>query len=293
MPLANCIATQAWPDVEGSDKIVAAALKPHAALAVPALTGFVASGPPRNRARAARALALLGPAASAALPALLDLARSSNEEESSAAFAAMRSIGAEKNPGALAFLATVARDDLFAHRRRDALLALSGARRPLDFDDGTDDPFNILAAALDDPDDNVRRAALDALLHLGPDAARKLGAQLDENKSAPQNLCTLLVLSSVKAAPDQSISRASVFAQSSHTPAERVEAAAILSAYADSQPAALLPLLRLLAGDDEMCERAAAQALRSNLSKARNALQSLRAHADPRLRLRVIGLLEE
>lgn len=292
--LTNSVATQAWPEIEGVDKIVATALSPHAALAVPALSGFVASGPPGTRARAARALALLGPAASGALPALLELARASDEEESSAAFGAMRAIGAEKNPGALAFLAAVIRDDLFARRRRDALLALSGARRALDVDDGTADPFDILAGALEDPDENVRRAARDALLNLGAEAARKVGALIDENKSAPRSLCALAVAASVKAAPEQTIFRSAVFAQSGHKPEERAEAAAILGAYADARPAALVPLLRLLAGDDEICERAAARALRPCLNHStRAALQAVRAHADPRVRLRVIKLLEE
>lgn len=269
-----------WPDEPGFTKALAIVLKPHAAQAVPALAGFLQTGAPALRARAARTLSLLGSAAHDALPALIEVSKSANAEEAAAAFDAVCAIGAGRDADAVMYLTGVIREGLFADWRRRAVQALGRSQRGLD--PGSPDPVDALIAALADPDNAVCRAAAEALIQRGEQAAQRVVEALDPLS----NPWALAVPAAYKAAPERTVPPAIQMSRPGQNAAVRKAAVGILGCYAGIQPRARDTLVVLAVDDDAAIRDAACKALRPHAVAAYSQLEALNGNPDPIVRLR-------
>ena len=283
-PLARTVAEDAWPDDPEFPKTLVRALRPHAAVAVPALTGYIRSGSPEIRVRSAKALGLLGAAAAEALPALVELAQSADEAEAHAAYDALRLIGPEKDPEAIPFLAGVIRGELFASRRKWAVWALGQSRPALDA--GIPECAGALAAALYDGDDSVCRAAYDALLEIGEPAVPILTATVSADRSA-RSYWPLCVLAALKADANLTVPRLFEFTLPGNPASRRAAAAERLGGYATMQtrhPGVAPALVRLLRTGDAASAHAAMRALKPLAAEVRPAVERLLFDRDPAVR---------
>ncbi len=283
-PLARTAAEDAWPDDPEFPKALVRALRPHAAVAVPALTGYIRSGSPEIRVRSAKALGLLGAAAAEALPALVELAQSADEAEAHAAYDALRLIGPEKDPEAIPFLAGVIRGELFASRRKWAVWALGQSRPALDA--GIPERAGALAAALYDGDDSVCRAAYDALLEIGEPAVPILTATVSTDRSA-RSYWPLCVLAALKADANLTVPRLFEFTLPGNSASTRTMGAERLGGYATMQPChpGVAPaLMRLLRTGDAASAHAAMRALKPLAAEVRPAVERLLFDRDPAVR---------
>lgn len=283
-PLARTAAEDAWPDDTEFPRTLVRALRPHAAVAVPALTGYIRSGSPEIRVRSAKVLGLLGPSAAESLPALMELAQSADDAEAQAAYDALRLIGPEKDPETIPFLSTVIRGELYASRRKWAVRALGQSRPALDA--GVPERAGALAAALCDGDDSVCRAAYDALLEIGEPAIPIVIANVVADQSA-RNYWPLCVLAALKADAEVVMPRLIEFTLPGNPASRRVVAADLMGGYATAQPRhpGVVPaLLRLLRTGDAPSAHAAMRALKPLAAEVRPAIERLLFDREPEVR---------
>ncbi len=283
--LTQCAVVEEWPDEPGFAKALGALLKPHAAQVVPALTGFLQTGAPALRARAARTLSLLGAAAGDALPALIEVSGSANAEEAAAAFDAVCSIGAQRDAEAVAYLSGVVRESLFADWRRRSVQALGRSKRGLE--PGAPDPMEAFMAALADPDESVRRAASEALIQRGDPAVQRVVDALERDLSGAQ---ALAVPAAFKAAAALVVPRALELSRAGRDVRERKAAAEILGSYAGTQARAMEALVVLAVDDDAQVRDAALRALRPHSVAVYTQIESLGSSPDASIRLRAVDL---
>jgi hypothetical protein len=313
--LVRHAAEDAWlPEPEFEDAL-ARALQPHAALAAPALAGYVRTGAPEVRARAARALGLLGSASVSAIPALVALTESGSDDEAQAAFDALRRIGVEQDPGARAAILAVLRNSLYATRRAWAAAALGPPqlRRKPDLAQAVKPPVldeagevvdalpnesaDALVAALNDVDEQVRRVARDTLLSWGDAGAAKLAVAAQQGPQ-PQALWAARTLARMRERLDAAGPQLIALLGPEFSDTERADAAELLRNYGAShtRPAdrarLVPPLVWMLRARADLPARTAMETLKPFGAEARPLVERLRFDRDPRIRLRAARMLE-
>ena len=279
--LTKLTAEDVWPEDAEFTKLLTRALRPHAEIVVPALIGYIRSGSPEVRARAASALGLLGPAASGSVSELVDLAQSSDESEARAAFEALRLIGPEKDPGAIPFLSSVIRESLFASRRLWAVRALGLSRPGLDAD--TPERNSALVAALFDGDETVCSAASEALTQSG-DQATPLLVEVVLRGRSPRTFWPLKTLAALHADPAFVVPRMYAHTLPGNPPLKRAMAIESLSPYAAQNPQVASILLRALRSREVPPGHAAINALGPIMNTVRPDLQRMLFDRDPAVR---------
>jgi HEAT repeat protein len=281
--LVKFAAEDEWPDGVDFEASLQGALTPHGSEAVPALMSYVRTGSPPVRARAARSLGLLGAAAADAVGELIELSGSADDSEASAAFKALRSIGAEKNPACAAYFAGVIQENLFATRRLGAVLSLGAA--PNLPEDAQHARLDALIKALDDPDESVCGAASATLAEIGEAAVPALTQALIQGGKNTRRW-SVKALSKQRAAADKVVPLLMECINGGNPVTDRREAAELLQAYAPEHEEIIEPLVNLLKARDATLAHAAMKALQHFGIKARPAVMRLLSHRNPLIRQR-------
>lgn len=242
-----------------------------------------------RRARAAQALAAMGPVAATAVPELLELSKSAIDSDAQAGLAGLQAIGPAAYGLSAAYLVNELRDDTFADRRCWAAAALGGIGVPAEGDSAK--VIDGLLLALLDPDEGVCRAAHAALTRIGAPALPRLLEMLKLGTGeAPY--WAVRVLARMKASPEDVIPALAELTWPDRRPVERGTAAELLGEYAPAHTEIIPVLLRLLGDREDYVARIAIRSLTLFGAQVAEPLESLLRQRDPLVRRRALDALE-